>query len=197
MAGVEVIALSEHVDYWNRLGWRDPFSSRQFSERQQQYAAHWPGRMYTPQLVIDGRFELVGSDVRQVKQTILQAAEAEKVRPLVEIATAGANEVRLNITVPERAERGAADVYVAVLEDELSTFVVSGENGGRTLPHSAVARTLEKAAVVLPGDGAAREATHRVKLDAEWKRANLRVAVFVQVRKTARIIGAAAVGLGG
>src|SRR5690606_28794480 len=54
IAGVEILALSEHVDYWNRLGWEDPFSSAQFTERQQIYSSSWPLRLYTPQMVIDG-----------------------------------------------------------------------------------------------------------------------------------------------
>ena len=73
--GGEVIALSEHVDYWNRLGWRDPFSSPRFSERQHEYASALGGsQVYTPQLVIDGRAQVVGSDWTAVRQAVVEAA---------------------------------------------------------------------------------------------------------------------------
>lgn len=78
-AGVEIIALGEHVDYWNRLGWEDPYSSPQFSRRQMQYAqAFRIEAAYTPQLVIDGRVELLGSDARRAPIAIIAAARTPK-----------------------------------------------------------------------------------------------------------------------
>nr|MBA2527451.1 DUF1223 domain-containing protein [Pyrinomonadaceae bacterium] len=77
--GVEVIALSQHVDYWNRLGWADPFSSPQFSDRQKGYAqAFRQPRIYTPQMVVDGRAEFVGSDARRAREEIAKAAREPK-----------------------------------------------------------------------------------------------------------------------
>lgn len=77
--GVEVIGLSEHVDYWDRLGWRDPFSSPRFSERQNAYAqAFRSGRLYTPQLVVDGRLDVVGSDWTAVRRALADAAKASR-----------------------------------------------------------------------------------------------------------------------
>src|SRR6201997_1259050 len=71
VSGVELIVLSEHVDYWNDIGWRDPFSSHEHSERQSAYAAQFGlGGVYTPQMVVDGRFEFVGSDVRRASQVV-------------------------------------------------------------------------------------------------------------------------------
>src|SRR5919109_268464 len=60
--GVRVIGLSEHVDYWDRLGWKDPFSSRRFTDRQRRYAWVLGGgdRIYTPQMIVDGRTEFIG-----------------------------------------------------------------------------------------------------------------------------------------
>src|SRR5213594_3831029 len=66
VAEAEIIVLSEHVDYWNRLGWRDPFSSVEFTLRQQRYTEGFRrDGAYTPQMVVDGRVEFVGSDERQ------------------------------------------------------------------------------------------------------------------------------------
>src|SRR6267142_3420791 len=80
VAGVEVLALGEHVDYWDRLGWRDPFSSAMFSARQSNYDARVFHRneVYTPQLVVDGQLERVGSDVSAIQRAINQAAHAPK-----------------------------------------------------------------------------------------------------------------------
>src|SRR5580704_17400830 len=74
VAGAQIIVLSEHVDYWNSLGWRDPFSSPQFSRRQSDYARLLGSEVYTPQLVIDGRVQLNGSDGRDIQAAIARAA---------------------------------------------------------------------------------------------------------------------------
>jgi hypothetical protein len=75
VSGAELIVLSEHVDYWNDIGWRDPYSSHEYSERQSAYAAQFGlGGFYTPQMVVDGRFEFVGSDERRASQGVRKAA---------------------------------------------------------------------------------------------------------------------------
>src|SRR2546426_7678566 len=79
VAGVEVITLSEHVDYWNQLGWTDPFSSAGLTERQRQYAAALRGDgVYTPQIVVDGKSGFVGSDSQKALRAIAEAAKAPK-----------------------------------------------------------------------------------------------------------------------
>src|SRR2546430_11354979 len=79
IAGVEVIALSEHVDYWNQLGWTDPFSLAGLTERQRQYAAALRGEgVYTPQMVLDGKTGFVGSDSQKALGAIAQAAKSPR-----------------------------------------------------------------------------------------------------------------------
>ena len=81
VSGAEIIVLSEHVDYWNDIGWTDPYSSHEYSERQSAYAAQFGlGTIYTPQMVVDGHFELVGSDERQAIRAVEIAAQVEKVQ---------------------------------------------------------------------------------------------------------------------
>jgi hypothetical protein len=103
VSDVEVLALGEHVDYWGRLGWRDPFSSPACSSRQSNYDARVFHRneVYTPQLVIDGRFECVGSDVDGIHRAITQAAAGPKA--LVEVTI-----VRLSNVVPDPLSRTAS-----------------------------------------------------------------------------------------
>ena len=77
----EIVAISEHVDYWNRLGWADPFSSAAFSERQNQYArAFGTNQIYTPQMVVDGRTAFIGSQEGKARREIAQAAQAPKAK---------------------------------------------------------------------------------------------------------------------
>src|SRR5258708_34375545 len=79
VAGADLIVLSEHVDYWNQLGWTDPFSSPAFSKRQQQYAAGFGlGSGYTPQLVEDGRAQLIGRDGAKARAEISRPARQNK-----------------------------------------------------------------------------------------------------------------------
>src|SRR5271169_3993333 len=78
--GAELIVLSEHVDYWNDIGWKDPFSSHEYSERQSAYAAQFGrGSIYTPQMVVDGHIEFVGSDERRATQEIENATKVRKI----------------------------------------------------------------------------------------------------------------------
>src|SRR5580704_1016802 len=104
VAGVEVLALGEHVDYWDRLGWRDPFSSAAYSARQSNYDARVFHRneVYTPQLVVDGQLERVGSDVDAVQRAVKQVAQAPKAIVDVAAIRDGERALRVNVhvTVP-------------------------------------------------------------------------------------------------
>src|ERR1700756_2361242 len=79
VAGAHVIVLSEHVDYWNQLGWRDPFSSSQFSQRQERYSRLLGGEVFTPQIVIDGRKQVLGSDPAAIQKAVGEAILRAKV----------------------------------------------------------------------------------------------------------------------
>src|SRR5258708_8345739 len=79
VSGADLIVLSEHVDYWNDIGWKDPYSSHEYSERQSAYAAQFGlGSIYTPQIIVDGHFEFVGSNERRAKQANDSATKAMK-----------------------------------------------------------------------------------------------------------------------
>ncbi len=109
VVGVEVLALGEHVDYWDRLGWRDPFSSGLYSSRQSNYDAHVFHRheVYTPQLVVDGRLERLGSDIGEVRRAIEQAARAPKAA--VDVAALLANDRDLHVNVHVHARRSSME----------------------------------------------------------------------------------------
>jgi len=194
-ANVEVLGLEEHVDYWDRLGWRDPFSSAAFTNRQSAYAEQTfrSGSIYTPQLVVDGRFQEIGSDRAAVGRAITNAARLPKAVVIVESALpADAHVAHLSITVDRPPAIGdeVADVMVAIVEDGLTTDVLRGENHGRTLKHGAITRLL--AAVGVLGQDHTWTGTVSIPLAPAWKVSNLRVISFAQQRHSRHIIGAGA-----
>ena len=197
--GVEIVGLSEHVDYWDRLGWRDPFSSATFSARQSAYdaAVFRSHRVYTPQLVIDGQLEAIGSDASAVRRAVLDAARQPKADLDVSASTEGADRLQVRVRVqvpPDVVRHGPAELVLAVTEDGLATKVARGENGGRTLRHAAVTRTLTTIGVVPP---ATAQSTLQVTvpLATAWSVPKIRLVAFLQERDSRRILGAATVAL--
>jgi hypothetical protein len=195
-SNVQVIALEEHVDYWNDLGWADPFSSRDWTSRQYNYAgALGNGNAYTPQMVVDGTAEFVGSRTKQARETILRAASKTKIAVmLAHGSSTEASKAQLSTKVGrlEGTTRGdAAEVWLAITETGLHSAVTRGENAGEDLHHAAVVRSMRKIGEA-KGDGETSFAGDAsVPLNKEWKRENLRAVLFVQEKKSRRILGAA------
>jgi len=188
--GAEVIALSLHVDYWNRLGWKDPYSAKAYSARQERYAkAFGPDKLYTPQIVVDGREELIGSDDAAVRRTIAGAAA----RPHLPVkVTARAIERGVNVSIdlpPAPSADDPIDVFVALTEDDLSSAVKRGENVGRTLSHVAVVRKLQTLGT-LEKDGFVADG--RLPIESGWKPHKMRAVVWLQGRSSNHVYGAAA-----
>lgn len=193
VAGVTVIPLEEHVDYWDRLGWRDPFSSAEVTARQQHYAEllHVDGP-YTPQMVIDGRREFVGNDSKQALSGLANAAKIAKTP--VSVAVKEKSGDRISLAVQVNASGSAGDILLAIAETGLASDVSRGENAGRNLKHSAVMRRLSAIGKLKAGEAFSAEPV--VKLAKDWKTENLRAVVFIQERESGRILGAAEVGVG-
>lgn len=194
-ANARIIALEEHVDYWNTLGWTDRFALPIFRSRQSEYAGLFGvDSIYTPQLVINGRAAMPGADPARVTAEIERAAAnpvftiqlTQRRHPsdpaLVELSS--------YLQYGREGEPDLADVYLAVTESRLRSRVAEGENAGRVLRHGSVVRSF---GVI---GGIDRRPFHHVtiqstlKLPAEWKRENLRAVVFVQERASRRITGA-------
>ena len=197
--GAEIIGLGDHVDYWDRLGWRDPFSAAVFSERQSQYEASVfrSNAVYTPQIVVDGFLESVGSDEAAVTRNILTAARQPKATLTLEVTQTTGASVSVNVRTwlpPQIQRTGQADLVVAVTEDGLTTYVERGENHGRTLSHSAVVRTVTAVGRINAGDHSA--STNAVlKLGKDWNQSHIRLVAFVQQQASRRILGTSAVML--
>ncbi|WP_083322101.1 DUF1223 domain-containing protein [Hymenobacter lapidarius] len=190
--GVEIIALGQHVDYWNRLGWKDAFSSAQFTERQRWYAQGFGTGSYTPQAVVNGRYELVGSQRAALAAAVAKAALAPRAAVALARATDGALTVQVH-SLPTGTP--ASTVQLALTETGLSSKVGAGENSGRLLRHSAVVRSLRTLGTVA-ADGTFA-ATVPLVLGAGWKPENLRAVVLVQERASRHVVGAASLPLSG
>lgn len=188
--GVEVLALGQHVDYWNRLGWKDAYSAPQFTARQRWYAAGFGAGSYTPQAVVDGRYELVGSQRATLLEKIAAAARA----PHAPVALTRPTPAGLRIQVgglPTGTK--AAEVLLVLTETGLSSQVGRGENAGRLLRHAAVVRALRPLGPV--GADGTFAATTPLALEAGWHPENLRAVVLVQETASRHIVGVASLPL--
>jgi|SRR6185295_11023278 len=193
-----VIPLSFHVDYWDYIGWQDPFASPRWSERQRDYARTFrSNRIYTPQLVVDGRTECVGSQEAMVRKQVTAALAAPPAARVTLETAADGDRLRVQAGAEMQAAAGESlDLWVAVWETGLETRVGAGENASATLHDDYVVRRLEKA-LTLPGKAGARDSREIVLgLDKRWKRENLGVAAFLQDPATRAIHGAASRRLG-
>ncbi len=179
----EVIALSMHVDYWNRLGWTDPFSAAKYSARQGFYSDTFKlDGVYTPQMVVDGISQFVGGSLDEAQKTISRAAESPKGNVALTISGD-----KLQVKITDLPAHSAANVFLAVAEDNLSTAVKNGENGGRTLNHASVVRELKTIGAIAAKDNGF-ETEIAVQLQSAWKKQNLKLVVFAQVEQGSRII---------
>jgi hypothetical protein len=141
--GAQILVLGEHVDYWDRLGWRDPFSSAQFTTRQQLYARTLKSEVYTPQLVLDGHEQVLGNDPAAVRNAIARAAEAPK-HPVHIVAAKREHADALLTLAIDALPKGRGEVWVAIADESAHSAVTRGENAGRSLSHVAVVRSLTK-----------------------------------------------------
>jgi hypothetical protein len=185
--GAEVIALGEHVDYWNHDGWTDRFSSSAFTQRQQDYVGRFRlDSPYTPQFVIDGRLQLVGND-RSGVDRFIRAAEAEAKPAQVSLSWEAVDRLQVRVELPASSK---AQVVLAITEDGLTSNVRDGENRGRTLHHAAVVRYFHQLGAAKNGKFERSVALHR---GADWDPSKLKAVVFVQQPQEGPILGAVSI----
>ncbi len=194
--GAEVIALEEHVDYWNHDGWSDPFSSPDWTQRQVDYGSKFKADAYTPQMLVDGRSQFVGNNAREAEREVEKAAHAAKTDVAITPGKPGPEGSRhFTVSVGKLtgdADGDVAEVWLAVVEDGLHSSVSRGENAGRVLRHIATLRSLHKIGVADAGGvSVSFTGNPTIKFDSHWDPVNLRVLVFVQKKKSREILGAA------
>jgi hypothetical protein len=189
--GARLIVLSEHVDYWNGIGWRDPYSSHEYSERQSAYATQFGlAGIYTPQMVVDGHFEFVGSDEHRASQAIKEAARASKARVSISLGSSDGNAITVHVEagpLPSSADTQSAGVFLAIADNSDESQVSGGENSGRKLQHVGVLRKLTRIGAVDGSAGFSRD----INLDLKSRNhGNLRIVVIVQEAEVGRVLGA-------
>ena len=194
VAGAEIIALEEHVDYWDHQGWIDPFSAAQWTQRQQTYALAFPDHgVYTPELVVDGRSGFVGSHQSDAYRAIAAAVAQPRTNISMAMKKAekrGHQEVKVEAGRLQGAQPGdTAEVWLVIAEAGLHSAVSAGENAGRELHHAPVVRWLHKLGSAHPDAEPAFSGGADVKLEPAWKTNNLRVVALVQEKRSHRIIG--------
>jgi hypothetical protein len=198
IAGAEIVPLEEHVDYWNHDGWVDPYSSPEWTERQQAYVAVAHDDPYTPELVVDGRSQFVGNDARKAEAEIEKAARGVKTEVSIaggEADAKGGQSFTVSVgKLTQNNDSDTAEVWLAITEDGLHSSVMRGENAGRVLQHVATLRALRKIGVV---DGPSFTANPTIKFASQWNLANLHVTAFVQKKKSREILGAASTKIKG
>ena len=188
ISGVHAIVLSEHVTYWDRQGWRDPFSLDAMTDRQEQYVRRFGlDSSFTPQMVVDGTTQFVGGNANALVAALNKASETSK-QPL-QIEGARWNQGTAEFSVRSAASKDTK-IFAALAVDVTHHEVSSGENKGRTLNHTAVVRAMKE----FPGDAAdGRPLKLSVGNSADKKEASgpLRLVVFLADRKTGHVLGVA------
>lgn len=171
------VVLSEHVDYWNYIGWTDPYSSAAASARQQEYSRRFNlNSVYTPQMVIDGRYELVGTDKRAAYADIARASATPKLKILLSQPRVDGNQISFHLTTA--ATDTPAAVYAVLAQNKGSQQVNRGENGGRTLLHVSIARSLKRVATLDSGKSFDSDVT--LALPQGQSAADVHVVAFLQ-----------------
>jgi hypothetical protein len=191
VAGAQLIVLSEHVDYWDHDGWKDKYSSAQFTERQNGYVhAMNLQTAYTPQMVVDGYIELKGSSA-DIEQTFAKELKVAKIPVRITSAKIDApSQLRVKIEADAPEKHGGA-VWVAVALDHAASQVSAGENSGKQLQHVAVVEELRKVGKLDKGKPFAQDIAVKLKPDTDPK--NLRIIAFIQESNEGKVLGATGV----
>jgi hypothetical protein len=188
LKGQRVYGLSFHVDYWDRLGWRDPFSQHAFTERQQQYSRQFvSSSVYTPQAVLNGTQEFVGSNQRVLNQLLPMTLQQE-VPVTVVLDEPTQNARQLTVPFHLTGNIAGAVLNVALVSKTETTHIERGENEGRTLTHNNVVRVFQTIQATANGQVS-------LTLPVPFDKANGAIIAYLQTPKTGAVLGANAVEL--
>ena len=203
--GAQIIALEEHVDYWDRPSWVDHYSSPAFTQRQQGYAdAMDLDTLYTPQMVVDGLVEFVGNNASRARATISALGRAP-LPPVRMSAVAPGKDAKspggagrgglVRLEARDLAHESPADVYLVLAEDKLFSRVNGGHNAGESWPHSSVAHWYHLAGKMSAGSREFSVIAEVEAPEAGWRVENLRLVAFVQEQETRRVLALGAARL--
>ncbi len=179
-----IITLSFHVDYWNRLGWMDTFSNKEYTERQNEYSTQLKlESIYTPQLVVNGAYELVGSNRSEAEAAIRKALK-EKAKVKLNIGAVKMIDNTLHFTVESEGNVAKSNVLAVLVQKEISVDIKAGENNGVKIPHTNVVRTFAMQTTVAKNE-------FELKIPADAALSNCQLIVYTQQKNDLKITGAA------
>lgn len=183
ISGAEIITLAWHVDYWDGFGWKDEFASPAFTQRQVVYSRSLNlGETYTPQMFVDGTTHFVGTKLDKATKSITQATKNSKSEITISL-----DKDKAKISLPNLPKHERATVYIALTQDNLTRKIGRGNNAGKTLSHSSIARDLRAVASIEP-QTMKFEGEIPVQFQPDWNREDLNLIVFVQENKNRKIL---------
>lgn len=183
IAGAEIIALAWHVSYWDSFTWKDEFALPAFGQRQSAYSRAFNiGETYTPQMIVDGRVYFVGTKLDKATKEITTSAKNSK----PEISVSIEND-KAKISIPNLPKHERSTVYMVLTQDDLTRKMERGNNAGKTLVHSSIARDLRAVASIEPQTMKFASETV-LQFQPEWKKENLNLIVFVQENGSRNIL---------
>lgn len=177
---VEVITLALHVDYWNRDDWKDEYSSALFSRRQDIYAqAFRSGQVFTPQMIIDGRSNFIGSNAAEAAKAIVANAKNEKANIELSIENG-----KLKVEITKIPKHEISNVFLAIVEGDLKSSVGRGDD----YRHASIVREL-KSLGMLAVEKEEFTVENSIQIKRDWKRENLKFVVFIQENQSRKVLG--------
>ena len=178
-----VYILCYHVDYWDRLGWKDAFSSAAFTSRQKEYAEGLRlNTIYTPQIVVNGTAEFVGSD----RELLHNSLQKELTHSSTNQITISCRRIEPNqIAVEYRVQNGETNLHIALVQPSANVAVKAGENGGKSLHHINIVRDFKTISIQSKLDGEVQ-----IAIPDDIKSNSIKLIAFTQSSKTLRITGA-------
>lgn len=184
-----VYLLAYHVDYWDRQGWKDIFSNADYSKRQVQYG-NWLNnpQIYTPQAIINGKSEFVGSEESQIRLAILKQLATNSETTLTLQAKQSEKEVQVNYQTTG-APKGSV-LALAILQKNAQSKVVRGENAGRELSHVQIVRKLQSNVLSATGNGIVT-----IALPKDFNAQDFEILGLIQDKDKGGILGAAKASL--
>jgi len=193
VTGAQIIGLGEHVTYWDQLGWKDRFSAPALTSRQEGYQSRFRTEsIYTPQMVVDGRLEFVGSNANAARKAIEQTLAAPHGSAAIDVDGGHVSVTMTNL--PKVAHGDHADIVIMVTESGLSSDVKGGENHGKILKHAPVVRYLATIGRI-GADETSGSARADLAIDGSWQRDHLAIVAFAQENKGRAILASASAAL--
>lgn len=187
-----IIVLAYHVDYWDYLGWKDPFANNRWSSRQRAYGeALQQDSIYTPEVVVQGRVHCIGSNEESVSALIKDAPRFPALDLRVSFSRPSPLDLEVSLSVSFKLKvEGNVDVMVAIFENGQVTDCAKGENRGRVLTNDSIVRSLEKACTLQNGQSKKVQGQVSLKLWEAFSKAKCGMAVFLQNPSSMEVYGA-------